>query len=60
MQVTHGVILTRRGYEERGARLSSLQEAVKLLPSELFRTCLARVRTPATHTLNPFWLSAIL
>lgn len=44
LKVTRGVILTRRGYEERAASLSSLQDAVKLLPSELFRTCLARVR----------------
>jgi len=42
--VVRGVILARRGFEDRAAGVTSLQEAVKLLPSELFRTCLARVR----------------
>ena len=51
LKVTRGVIATRRGYEELAASVISLQDAVKLLPSELFRTCLARVRClplPAT------------
>ena len=44
LKVTRGVIAARRGYEELAANVVSLQEAIKLLPSELFRTCLAKVR----------------
>lgn len=44
LKVTRGVIAARRGFEELAANVVSLQEAIKLLPSELFRTCLAKVR----------------
>ena len=43
LKVTRGVIAARRGFEELAANVVSLQEAIKLLPSELFRTCLAKV-----------------
>ena len=42
-KVLRGVLLARPGKEERAARAQSLEEVVALLPSDLFRTCLARV-----------------
>ncbi|KAI7841037.1 hypothetical protein COHA_005265 [Chlorella ohadii] len=42
-KVVRGMLLTKAGYEEKAAAASSLQELLRLLPPELFRTCLARV-----------------
>jgi syndetin len=41
--VVRGVVLMRPGLEERVRRAHSLPEIVRLLPPDLFRTCLARV-----------------
>ena len=38
-----GVILTRQGLEGKARSTSMVPELVKLLPPDLFRTCLARV-----------------
>ena len=43
-RVIRGVILTRQGLESKARSTSMVQELVKLLPPDLFRTCLARVR----------------
>lgn len=43
-QVVRGVVLARRGLEVPGRQITSLQEAVRLLPSDAFRSCLSRVR----------------
>ena len=43
-KVIRGVILTRQGLEAKARSTSMMQELVKLLPPDLFRTCLARVR----------------
>lgn len=43
VKVVRGVLLTRPGMEEHaGSSSATLQELVRLLPSDLFRTCLAR------------------
>ncbi|KAL4422269.1 hypothetical protein ABPG75_008466 [Micractinium tetrahymenae] len=42
-KVVRGVLLTRPGFEEKAAMAANLQELVRFLPSDLFRTCLARV-----------------
>ncbi len=42
-RVIRGVILTRQGLENKARNTSMVQELVKLLPPDLFRTCLARV-----------------
>ena len=42
-RVIRGVILTRQGLEGKARSTSMVQELVKLLPPDLFRTCLARV-----------------
>ena len=44
-KVIRGVILTRQGLESKARNTSMVQDLVKLLPPDLFRTCLARVRT---------------
>ena len=46
VQVARGVVLARPGLEERVRIMTSLQEVVRILPPDLFRTCLARVRSP--------------
>ena len=43
MQVVQGMLLTRPGYEDRIKTTTNMQEMLKWLPSDLFRTCLARV-----------------
>jgi len=45
-KVIRGVILTRQGLESKARNTSMVQDLVKLLPPDLFRTCLARVSTP--------------
>jgi hypothetical protein len=42
-KVLRGVLLARSGLEEKAAAADSLPALVALLPSDLFRTCLARV-----------------
>lgn len=42
-RVIRGVVLTRQGLEGKARGTSMVQELVKLLPPDLFRTCLARV-----------------
>ena len=44
-KVIRGVILTRQGLESKARNTSMVQDLVKLLPPDLFRTCLARVST---------------
>ena len=46
-QVVQGMLLTRPGFEERVKGSSNMQEMLKWLPSDLFRTSLARVSTDA-------------
>lgn len=41
------MLLTRPGFEERVKGSSNMQEMLKWLPSDLFRTCLARVSIEA-------------
>ncbi|KAA6428997.1 MAG: hypothetical protein FRX49_01107 [Trebouxia sp. A1-2] len=43
VQVVQGMLMTRPGFEERVKGTSNMQEMLKWLPSDLFRTCLARV-----------------
>ena len=42
LKVVRGVLLTRPGMEEKAGAAGTLQELVRCLPSDLFRTCLAR------------------
>lgn len=49
-KVIRGVILTRQGLEGKARSTSMMQELVKLLPPDLFRTCLARVSCEAHAT----------
>ncbi|KAL4522781.1 hypothetical protein Ndes2526A_g00871 [Nannochloris sp. 'desiccata'] len=42
-KVLRGVLLARAGLEEKAAEADTLPALVALLPSDLFRTCLARV-----------------
>lgn len=51
-RVIRGVILTRQGLESKARSTSMVQELVKLLPPDLFRTCLARVRSSRTLHLQ--------
>lgn len=51
-RVIRGVILTRQGLEGKARSTSMVQELVKLLPPDLFRTCLARVRSSTTCLLG--------
>ena len=44
LQVVQGMLLTRPGFEERVRGIGNMQEMLKWLPSDLFRTCLARVQ----------------
>lgn len=53
-RVIRGVILTRQGLEGKARSTSMVQELVKLLPPDLFRTCLARVRSKAALTSTVF------
>ena len=53
-RVIRGVILTRQGLEGKARSTSMVQELVKLLPPDLFRTCLARVRSKAALTSDVF------
>ena len=46
-QVVQGMLLTRPGFEERVKGTSNMQEMLKWLPSDMFRTCLARVSLSA-------------
>lgn len=50
-QVVQGMLLTRPGFEERVKGSSNMQEMLKWLPSDLFRTSLARVSTHAERRL---------
>lgn len=50
-QVVQGMLLTRPGFEERVKGSSNMQEMLKWLPSDLFRTSLARVRADAERQL---------
>ncbi len=43
-QVVHSVIMTRPVLEDRARASLPLQDMVRGLPADLFRTCLARVR----------------
>eukprot|EP00891_Asterochloris_glomerata_P005698 jgi/Astpho2/5698/fgenesh1_pg.00079_%23_105_t len=43
LQVVRGIMMTRPGFEDRAKGSANLQEILKWLPSDLFRTCLARV-----------------
>lgn len=47
LKVARGVVLTRPtpGLEERVKSTQLLQELVKWVPADLFRTCLSRVRS---------------
>ena len=49
-QVVRGVVLARRGLEAPQGQMPSLQEAVRALPSEQFRTCLSRVSLSSFQT----------
>ena len=52
LKAARGVVLTRPapGLEERVRAAAALQELVKWLPPDLFRTCLTRVRAgPPLH-----------
>ena len=51
--VVRGVLLTRRG-AEGGQEGATLQELVRRLPGDLFRTCLARVSSIIFNWL-PEW-----
>ena len=53
MGVVRGVLLARPGAE--GATGGTLQELVRRLPGDLFRTCLARVRTRTEDLGNGVW-----
>jgi hypothetical protein len=44
--VVRSVVLTRPGLEDRARPGMTLQEMVRGVPSDLFRTCLARVSAP--------------
>ena len=51
VKVVRGVVLTRAALEDRARHCTLLQEIVKWLPPDLFRTCLARVSEAfAPHT----------
>lgn len=50
LQVVQGMLLTRSGFEERVKATSNMQEMLKWLPSDLFRTCLARVSPSGGYT----------
>lgn len=52
MQVVKGIVLTRPGFEDKVKGSAHLQEIMKWLPSDLFRTCFARVREPAARTVS--------
>jgi hypothetical protein len=57
LKVARGVVLTRptAGLEERAKSTQLLQELVKWLPPDLFRTCLTRVRAFfCPHSLRCF------
>lgn len=43
-QVVRSVILTQPGLEDRAHASLPVQDMVRGLPADLFRTCLARVR----------------
>ena len=43
-KAVRGVVLSRQGLEGRARSTSMMHELVKLLPSDLFRTCLNKVR----------------
>ena len=43
-KVVRSVILTRPGLEDRAHASLPVQDMVRGLPADLFRTCLARVR----------------
>ena len=49
--MVRGIILTRPGFEERAKSTANLQELIKWLPSDLFRTALA-----PGGSLNTNWL----
>jgi len=53
--VVRGVLLTRRG-AEGGQGGTTLQELVRRLPGDLFRTCLARVSTLICYLTEINWL----
>lgn len=53
--VVRGVLLTRRG-AEGGQGGTTLQELVRRLPGDLFRTCLARVSTFICWLAEINWL----
>lgn len=50
-KVIRGVILTRQGLESKARSTSMVQDLVKLLPPDLFRTCLARVSTGPLYVI---------
>ena len=56
VQVVQGMLLTRPGFEERVKANTNMQDMLKWLPSDLFRTCLARVgcRTPQVRVICVF------
>ena len=53
LRVIRGVVLTRQGLENKARSSSMVQELVKLLPPDLFRTCLARVSAPPNPPPTP-------
>jgi len=48
-QMVRGVLLTQPGLEDRARTGASIQEMVRGVPSDLFRTCLARVGIQINH-----------
>ena len=52
LKVTRGILLTRQQGERSMAGLDTLQEAVRLLPVDQIRTCLARVNAAGRRKCN--------
>lgn len=53
-KVVRGVLMARAGLEEKAARAQTLAELVDMLPSDLFRTCLARILMVAFDILEAY------
>ena len=49
LKTLRSILLTRPGLEGRAKGAGILQELIKLLPADLFRVCLARVRSCHEH-----------
>jgi hypothetical protein len=59
-QMVRSVLLARPGLEARARPGAPLQEMVRGIPSDLYRTCLARVRTPSSCTACKHFLTLVL